>query len=168
MMMQIEYSRLSWLTTNFNIIRSELNAGGIIQYPLMQIPPNPFGGGNIAFNNINVNQSTIGALNTGTISNLDLAITLMKSQGENELAEVVKELTEAVIKSNEINDSTKNEINEQLEFLVAQATADAKNRSIGTVKSVLTGIKDSVSTVAGLLTIWNSLEPLIKATLGIS
>jgi len=134
----------------------------------MEIPPNPFVSGNIALNNINVNQSTIGALNTGTISNLDVAITLMKGQGENDLAEAVRELTDAVIESNEINDSTKNEINEQLEFLVAQAMAEAKNRSMGTVKSVLAGIKDSVSTVSGLLAIWNNLEPLIKVALGIN
>jgi len=92
----------------------------------------------------------------------------MKGQGENDLAEAVRELTDAVIESNEINDSTKNEINEQLEFLVAQAMAEAKNRSMGTVKSVLAGIKDSVSTVSGLLAIWNNLEPLIKVALGIN
>jgi hypothetical protein len=77
-------------------------------------------------------------------------------------------LTEAVINSNEINEQLKNEINEQLEFLVAQATSEPKNRSMGTIKSVLFGLQNSISTVAGLLTIWNSTAPLIKAAFGIS
>ena len=167
MMMQIEHSRLSWIAANLNVVRGELNAGGLIQDPMMEIPPNPFIGGDITLNNLNISQSTIGSLNTGNIVNLDAGITIMRSRGENELAAAIKEFTEAVSNSNEINKAGINEINEQLEFLVAQATAEPQNRSIGTVKSVLSGIQSSISSVAGLLTIWNNIEPLFKAAFGI-
>jgi hypothetical protein len=170
MMVQASHSILSWQAANLNMVRSELEAeaGGFVRLPRIEIPPNPFVGGNLTYNNINVDRSTIGAINTGTISSLDVAITMMKDRGENELAEAIKELTEAVIGSNEINDTIKNEINEQLEFLVAQATTKSQNRSMGTVKSVFAGIRNYVAPIASLLTIWNKAEPLIKAALGIS
>jgi hypothetical protein len=170
MMIKATHSILSWQAANLNRLRGELEAeaGGFVKLPQIDIPQNPFMGGNLTLNNISINQSTIGALNTGTIANLDAGITIMNSQGEKGLAQSIKELTEAVINSNEINEQLKNEINEQLEFLVAQATSEPKNRSMGTIKSVLFGLQNSISTVAGLLTIWNSTAPLIKAAFGIS
>ena len=69
----------------------------------------------------------------------------MQNRGEGDLAVAIKELTEAILRSNEVNESAKNEIAEQLDFLVTQVTAEPQNRSIGMVKSILAGIRDSIS-----------------------
>ena len=42
----------------------------------------------------------------------------MKTQGKDDLAEAIKELTEAVIESNELDEAIKKDIAEQLEYLV--------------------------------------------------
>jgi uncharacterized BrkB/YihY/UPF0761 family membrane protein len=116
-----------------------------------------------------VTGSNVTLINARTIQNLDASITVMQSRGEGELAQAVKKLTEAILESNEIEKSVKNEIAEQLEFLVAQTTAEPQNRSIGigVVKSILAGMRGSLSVSASLLTIWDRLEHLIKVALGI-
>jgi hypothetical protein len=168
MMLQISYFRQSWAAANLNSVRSDLNVNSPIQYPLVEIPPNPFVGGDILLNNISVSQSTIGALNTGTISNIDVAIGLIRDKGDNDLATMIKKLTEEVINNAELSKQEKNEINEQLEYLVAQALIEEKHRVMGPIKSIFLGIRNYVSPIASLLAIWNNLEPLIKIALGIT
>lgn len=168
-MQQAAYLQLSMLAANLNVVRSEIEAGtgGLVALPRMEIPPPPFIGDSLTLHNINVSGSTIGAINTGTIQNLDGSITLMQSRGEGDLAAAIKELTEAIIRSNEVNESAKNEIVEQLEFLVAQATSEKQKRSIGLVKSALAGIRNLVCVAAGLFAIWDRVEPLFRAAFGI-
>ncbi|MFC1902452.1 hypothetical protein ACFLX4_00070 [Chloroflexota bacterium] len=167
--MQADYWRFTILAIHRNFIYSRLEAdeGGLVPFPRIEIPPPLSLGDEFTFNNINVDGSMIGAINTGTVKNLDASITIMRSHGDSDLATAIAELTEAVIKSKEVNDSAKDEINEQLEFLIAQVTSEAQNRSIGLIKSVLAGIRDSISVAAGLLAIWGKVEPLIRAALGI-
>ncbi len=79
----------------------------------------------------------------------------------------MKDFTQAIIDSRELDGDTKKETAEQLEFLVAQLIADKQNRSIGLVKGIFAGIKDTISVSAGLLTIWDKLTPLLRLAFGI-
>lgn len=166
---QATYLHQTMIAANLNFLADKISAstGGIIPPTHVNIPPPPFIGSNFTLNNINVSGSTIGAINTGTIRNLDATITIMKGLGESDLAAAVKQLTEAVIASKEIDDSLKNEIAEQLALLSAQATAKAENRSLGVIKSILSGLRGSISVAAGLITIWDKVEPLFRAVFGI-
>lgn len=168
MMKQAEYLEFSMLTAGLNFLRSQISVGtgGLTPHTPIEIPRPPFIGDSFTLNNINVAESTIGAINTGTIGNIDVGITMMQNQGQGDLAIAIKGLTEAILKSNELNESTKNEIAEQLEFLIAQVTAEPHNRSTAVVKSILAGIRDSISTAAGLLTLWERIEPLLRTAFG--
>lgn len=168
-MQQAVYLRAHIIAANMNFLQGKISAGtgGLIPPVYMNIPPPPFIGDTLTLNNINVSNSTIGAVNTGTIRNLDISIDEMKTQGKDDLAEVVKELTEAIVESNELNEAMKNDIAEQLEYLVAQATTESKNRPMGIIKSILAGIRDPIAISAGLLTIWDKAEPLFHAAFGI-
>lgn len=169
-MVKAGYLQIYALSKQLDRIRAELEAGsgGLVKFARMEMAPPPFMDDNITLNNINVSGDKITLINARTIQNLDASVDVMQSRGETELADAIKRLTEAIIESNEIEKSVKNEIAEQLEFLVAQATAEAQDRSIGVVKGLLAGIKSSISVAAGLLTIWNNVEPTIKAAFGIS
>ena len=153
----------------YNVIQEQLSAGtgGLMPPKRIIIPPPPSSGDNYTFNNISVTESNIGAINTATAANIDASITIMQNQGNNELAVAITELTQAIIDSKEIEQAAKNEIAEQLQFLVAQVTAEPSNRSLGLVKGILIGIRNTISTATSLLTIWDKMEPLIKMYLGI-
>lgn len=164
---QANYLQVSMLAAQLNVIRGDLEQGMGVELPRMHLPRPPFVGDTFTLNNINVSQSTIGAVNTGTIQNIDASITVMQSQGKDNLAAAVKELTEAVLKSSEVAQATKNDIAEQLAFLVAQATAQGQDRSLGLVRSVLGGLRSSISVAADLLTIWSRVEPLFQSAFGL-
>jgi len=166
---QAIYLQFSMVAAQFNVTQEYISAGtgGLMPPKRIIIPPPPSLGDNYIFNNINVTESNIGAINTGTAANIDASITIMQNQGNNDLAAAITELTQAIIDSKEIEQSTKNEIAEQLQFLVAQATAEPKIRSLGLVKGILTGIRNTISVAAGLLAIWDKVEPLIRMYLGI-
>ncbi|MBA7696850.1 hypothetical protein ES703_105502 [subsurface metagenome] len=168
-MQQATYLQMSMVAANINFLQDEISTGtgGIVPPSYVNIPPPPFIGDNLTLNNINVAGSTIGAINTGTIKNLDISIDTIRNQGQDDLATVIKELTEVVIKSNELNEVVKRDIAEQLEYLAAQVTSDSKNRSIGIIKSILVGIRDPISISAGLLAIWDKAEPLFRAAFGV-
>ena len=167
---QAIYLQSSMVAAMQNLLAAELDAGTgyLVHHPRIIIPPPPSIGDNVTFNNINIDRSTVGAINTGILSNLDVSMDLVKSKGEDELAAAIKELTQAIYDSKEVDDSFKNDILDQLQFIVAQATAAPENRSTGLVKSVLAGIRSSISVVAGLLAIWDRVEPLIEVAVGIS
>lgn len=167
---QAIYLQSSMVAAMQNLLAAQLDAGTgyLVHHSRIIIPPPPSIGDNVTFNNINIDRSTVGAINTGILSNLDVSMDLAKSKGEDELAAAIKELTQAIYDSKEVDDSFKNDILDQLQFIVAQATAEPENRSTGLVKSVLAGIRSSISVVAGLLAIWDRVEPLIKVAVGIS
>lgn len=169
MMEQAKYLQLSMMAAYQNMLADELDAGAgyLIRHARIQIPRPPFIGNKLTLNNINISGSTVGSINFGTIKNLDASITVMQSHGEKELAAAITELTQAVVDSKELDDVNRKEIAEQLEFLVAQATAEPQNRSTGLVKSILAGIRDPISVSAGLLAIWDKVEPLFHAAFGI-
>lgn len=168
-MQQAVYLQIYMLSKHLDFIETELEAGtgGLIQRPRVAMAPPPDLGNNFTLNNINVTGNNVTVINARTIRNLDASITVMQSSGEGELASAVKELTQALVDSKEIDDANRNEIAELLEFLVSQATAEAQDRSMGVVGSVLSRIPIAISMAAGLLTIWDKLEPLLKATFGI-
>ena len=166
-MQQAAYLQFSMLAAISNQLAGEIEAGTgfIVPVPRTVIPPPPFIGDQLTLNNINVNDSTVGAINTGTIRNLDVSVSMMRDAGKNELASEIANLTQALVDNQELDKSIKNEIAEQLEFLVAQVQVEPKKRTMGLAKSAVAGIRDLLASTTSLMTIWNKVEPLIKAAL---
>ncbi len=166
---QANYLYSTQLAAMHNLLADQLDAGAgyLIRSSRIELPRPPFVGDTLTLNNINVSGSNIGTINTGTIRNLDASITVMENQGNPNLAQAIKMLTEAVLNSNEIIETAKNEIAQQLVILVAHATAKAEDRSLGLIKSILAGLKNAISVSASLITLWNEVEPLFRATFGL-
>jgi hypothetical protein len=161
---QILHNQMSWTASNLNFIEQQLyiGHGGLLPLKQMMIPPPPTAP-NYSFQQIKVSDSNIGVINTGTLFNLDTSIQIMQNRGDKELADAVKQLTQAVLDSNDINNELKTDIAEQLEFLVTEVLASKDKQRKGLARKVIDNISQSISTVASLLTIWNTLNPLLKA-----
>ena len=112
---QAAYLQTSMLTSHLNMIRQDIDlaTGGILgpRQPITLSPP-PYVGDKFTLNHINVSGSTIGNIATGTVQQLDASITIMHGQGNEDLANAVAELTQAILDSSEINESTKKEVAE--------------------------------------------------------
>jgi hypothetical protein len=128
---QVLHNRLSWLASNLNLIEKDLyiGCGGLLPLKQMMIPQPP-SAPRYSSQQIRVSDSNVGVVNTGTLFNLETSIEAIQNRGDKDLADAVKELTEAVLNSTEINDELKRETAEQLEFLVTEALASKEKQSI--------------------------------------
>jgi hypothetical protein len=164
---QTIHNKLSWAASNLNFLEQELYVGHGGLLPLKQIQiPQPPSSSSYSFNQIRVSKSNVGVINTGILYNLDTSIQVMQNSGDKELADAVRELTQAVLDS-EIDDELKREISEQLEFLVTEALASKDKQRKSLIKTVIDKVSQSIATVGALLTIWSKLEPLLRAHFGL-
>ncbi|MDD5083107.1 MAG: hypothetical protein PHU08_07040 [Dehalococcoidales bacterium] len=165
------YLQLVMAASNLNYINQRLwaSSGGLIPLTQYNLPQPTFLQEAPTFNTIKINHGTIGMLNTGTISNLqdvEFTVELLNSQGQDEIAKAISELTQAVINSSDISRESKEEISQQLKFIAAQISAKPEARQTGLIKAILTGIRTNIATVAALVTIIDKVEPIIRKFLG--
>lgn len=84
--------------------------------------------GDTTLNNIIIQGSTIGILNTGYLGAVDGAITILGEAGKSDAAEALQGLTEAVTNSADVDSQFKNEALELLSLLAAEASAPQDRR----------------------------------------
>jgi hypothetical protein len=106
--------------------------------------------GEVTLNNIRVSDSEIGVLNTGAIENVDSTLTVLKTEGSTELATIVRELSEAIIKSDDITNNQKNEALELIGTLSQEAVCPPHKRKVAVVKAVLGELSSILGTVSTL------------------
>ena len=166
-MQQAHYLQASLLAANINYLDEEIARGtGYLLPPnRLEIPKPPFMGDQLTLNNINVSGSTVGAINTGTIQQLDSEISLLTGHGNHELASALKDLTQAIIDNQELPATEKDEAAQQLAFLGAQLTIKPDQRSRGVVKGLLSGMTKILSVSTSLMTLWDKLRPLLEQRL---
>ncbi len=147
---------------NFLLGQMEATTGLHDLFPKYQIPePPPIINqqGGITLNNISVEKSVVGSINTGNIGQIDVALSNIKNGGDNELANNIKEFTEAVLTSTELTIDIKNEIIEQLSFLSGQATVPKENQKGSIIKPILSTISKGIQHIPSLLTLFEKLGP---------
>ena len=116
--------------------------------------------------NINhIDRSIIGALNTGHIEHLEVAMDNLNNMGSSDITSSLKEFIEKVLVSKELNDEVKNQVIEQVSFVASELTVPSQTRK-WLVIPTLASIKDSVITVNGLVILWNTLHSHISTLLG--
>ena len=81
----------------------------------------------VSKNGINISNSNIGILNTGEIKDIHSISVNIKS-GAHEVAEAIKQITEAVSKSPDLTGTTRSMVLEQLEELSKQALIPIENQ----------------------------------------
>jgi len=137
--------------------------------PRYEMPkPNPIikTQGVLTLNNINVNQSVVGSINTGSIEQIDVALTNIKNGGAEETADIIREFTEAVLEEKKLNTDIKNEIIEQLSFLASQAALPEEGQKKSIIFPVLNKIRKGIESIPILLILFEALEKLFKITTG--
>jgi len=118
--------------------------------------------GPLTFHNIKVDQSVIGSINTGEVQRIDVAMSHIKTSGNEEFVKALKEFTEAVITETKLDAELKNQIIEQISFLTSQSALPKEKRKSGIIKAVLPAVKNMVSTMVALSSLWDKLQPLLE------
>lgn len=130
--------------------------------PLMQVPELPKAP--MTLNNIKVDNSVVGSINTGEVGTIDVSITVLEQAGNKELSEALKRLTEAVVNS-ALGKDDKDTLIDQVAYLSEQAASAAKNRKPGMIRAALNAINDTVTktatTVTTVAAAWHVVGPII-------
>jgi len=160
---QIQYD-VSAREANYLMDKMESAVGsyGLLLSPRYKVYQPMVHHGPLTFHNIKVDQSVVGSINTGEVQQIDVAMDSIKISGNEELAKVLKEFTEAVIAETKLDAELKNQIIEQISFLASQSVLPKGKQKSGIVKAVLSGVKDTVSTIVSLSSLWDKLKPLLE------
>ena len=127
--------------------------------------------GPMTYNNINVNNSVVGAINTGNVQSIDVAIEKAMLQGSPravELAKALKEFTEATLQTTDLEPTAKSDVVEQVAFLSDQLRTKSTERKTGMIARTLTSINTAVSTSNALVALWPHLHHLFNSVFGLS
>lgn len=158
---QIEHDRY---TRDINYHHEEMvwTAGLSNAPPRYQEPQPIIHTGPITNHNIQIHGSVVGAINTGQIKNMNVALDHVQTSGSPELATRLQQLTEAVTASSELSQDLKKKAFDQLAFLTKQASLPREKRNASIGATILEGLERIINTSSGLLRIWQAAKPLIE------
>lgn len=117
-------------------------------------------------NNIHVNNSVVGTINTGSIGTVDQSITALSQTGQPALAEAVKSLSEAIIQSGDLTSNQKNELIESLSVLSKEAVAPPDARRTTVALSLLEKATHITSSANDITDVCQKWWPVLAAAFG--
>ncbi len=121
--------------------------------------------GTLFLTNISIEGSNIGTINTGTIQGLDNAITFINQQAQPELGNGLKEVAQAVIRTNDLVQEVKQEVLESLSFIADQVSKPKQDRKAVLTKTLLERLPTLLQSATALMDLWQRIEPLIRQAL---
>jgi hypothetical protein len=118
--------------------------------------------GPVTFNNIKVDSSVIGSINTGQVKQIDVAMDNIKAEGNEQLVDSLTKFTEAVLAEKALDAKLKSELIEQLSFVTSQCVSPKQLRKPTIIKTVLQQIDKVATKVATLAPLWSPLLTLFQ------
>jgi hypothetical protein len=133
--------------------------------PRMQVPEIPRG--STVLNNIKIDNSVVGAINTGNVHAIDVNISHLKHAGGDEVSEALAQLTEAIANDKTMPDAERRRLLDQVEFVTEQAVKGADARRPGMITAALGALDATAKSTASLAAIWKFAHPILKHVFGI-
>lgn len=121
--------------------------------------------GGVTLNNIKIDRSTIGVVNTGSIETVDSVVTVLKQSGDSQVATAVLELSQAVLDSQALIADTKAKLVDILSLLATEVTAPKERRRSAAMRPLLQEIATHIGGVAGLADIWDRVRRILESAL---
>jgi len=129
--------------------------------PRYKIPNPVVHQGPVNVHNVRIDRSVVGAVNTGTVDNLEVSLNDIRIDSDNaELKGMLKEFTEAVLRETNLSTESKNDIMEQLSVIASQMALPKESR----LRPVMKGLTTSISAIIAatdLLEHWDKIRHAI-------
>lgn len=157
---QIEHDRNVQVVNHLlDQMESRIGVSGVL--PRYQVPKPTIQTGPVTQHNIHIHDSVVGAVNTGNIQEMNVALDRVQLGGSPELASALQKLTEAVLASPDLTPEKKTAAVQHLSHITDQAALpkDKRQSAIGT--TILEGFERIISVSSSLLAIWETVKPLV-------
>ena len=133
--------------------------GGRFQIPT----PTTINAGRTTYNNIRVNDSIVGTINTGNVKKLDSTVSAMRGENRQELANAIQQLTQAILNAPDLQPSDKNSALECLSFLSDQALTPETERQSTVGKTIISTIEKILANTGSIASIWSVVKPFFDS-----
>jgi hypothetical protein len=120
----------------------------------------------MVLNNIRIDNSVVGSINTGNVRAIDVSLTHLRGVGNDTARDGLKALTEAIINDTSMPNAQKNELIEQVAFLSEQATVHPEMRKPGLIKPTLSALNEAAGTVQSIAGAWEIVAPILRSLFG--
>ena len=135
------------------------------RYPVKR--PVIVSGGSTTNNHISISGSQIGVLNTGNIDSLNQSISHLYTASLKDLADNIRNFSQAVIGDTKLTNEQKSEVIEELDFVTKELFKKPENRKANIIRMLVNKISSVTQFAASALTIWQILQPLLEKYLGV-
>lgn len=131
----------------------------------MRVPelPRP----SVTANTVNVSNSTVGAINQGTVKDIIVHMKTLHDAGKVDAEHAFRALAKAIIEAQSLDATAKNEALEQVEYLSGQAAAEPAARKPGMIRAAMQALGAALGAAADLAALWEQVGSTIKGALGI-
>jgi hypothetical protein len=133
--------------------------------PRIQVPDMPKGP--FILNNIKVDNSVVGSINTGNVQSIDVSVTVLREAGNDKISNALKALAEVIANNHDITAPDKDSMLDQVAYLSEQAVAAAKDRRPGIIQAAVASITQGAAAVTDIARAWAAAAPLLKTYFGI-
>jgi hypothetical protein len=127
------------------------------------VPPT----GPLTLNNFKLDNAVVGAINTGTVRDIDVSLNQLHSAGLEPLRKALAELTEAVASAQGLSVDQKDTLLEQIAFLSSQVTAAAPQRKPGLIRATFDAVASTAAKINSVATAWNNCAPILRGLFGL-
>lgn len=163
---QVQNQELSHLSGQINYLSDLMDEMvGIPSYARVPIPQPVVDGRKITHNHINVDRSVIGTINTGTISNLNQTLENVSNNVDPDIAKLLSIFAETILKSNQMDDVSKEDLMEQLSFLSEQLEIEKSKQKKGMIRKAIDSINSTISNVPAILKLWEQIQLILAPLL---
>jgi hypothetical protein len=121
----------------------------------------------VALNNIKIDRSAVGTINTGNVQTINASMTTLRDAGRDDVGAALGALTEAIMGEASFDDPQKNELIEQVAFLGEQATSSRENRKLGLIKAAFGAVAQGAASVTSVAAAWQAAAPILKSVFGL-
>jgi hypothetical protein len=149
---------INYLTTQADAVAGL--PGVLPRIPVPRPAPPPVS--NTTVNQIKIDNSVIGTVNTGTVDRIEVHMDHISQSGNEEVAGAIKELTEAVAKDTELDTKLKNRLLEWIDLLASEATKPKQSRVSGLVQSLLTSLNTLLSKTQVAFEVWSRIKTVLE------
>jgi len=169
-LMQIEQQKYENNERMLNYLHDQASAivGIPSLFPRFPPRPQPVIVSGAKLQNINVNNSVVGTINTGSIGTVDQSISALIQTGEPKLAEAIKSLSEAILQSGDLTRNQKNELIESLSVLSKEAATPLEQRQNTVAVSLLEKAIKLTSLANDITDVCNKWWPVLAVAFGVS
>lgn len=160
-----DYLRLLSAQINHQIDEMDRAFGIPMNLGRIQIPQRAGQQYNIV-HSVRVEGGTVGAINTGEVHSIAVAIGASEKQGNKDLAVALTVFTDEPTNA-QIDKGQKREMGEQLAALSEELIKPTETRRRAVIAPMLDALSKAVTVSTGLVTLWERLHPLLKQAFGL-